>query len=510
MSTRVEAILGSITEVKADAIVVNLFQGVDSPQGATRAVDHALGGLITQLIAQGEITGRLNTATLIHSQDRLPSPRVIVTGLGPAESFHLRRARQAAAAAALAARKAGVKTLATVVHGAGAGGQDPAQAAAAVAEASLVALYRYLEFKSRPDESPGALDGLLLVESDPARFSAVAEGARLGAVLGEATNLCRDLTMRPPNYCTPSLLAEAAQDLGRKLGLEVEVYGPAEIEALKLEGIMAVARGSQEPPRLIVARHHGGNPEERPDLALVGKGVTFDAGGIMIKTTRSIEHMKSDMAGAGAVIAAMAAAARLGVPRELVAVIPAVENLPSGSATLPGAVIRLQGGQTVEIASTDAEGRLCLADAVAYACRRLGARAVVDAATLTGSCVQAFGHYTSGLLSNHRPLEAAVLAAAEEAGERVWPLPLFEEYWELLRSDTADFKNTGITAKAGVILGALIIGQQAQNTPWAHLDIAGPAWLEERFGYLPPGATGAGTRTLALLALRLPDRGEQA
>jgi len=318
-------------------------------------------------------------------------------------------------------------------------------------------------------------------------------------VLGECTNVARGLSNEPSNVLTPRAFAEKAGEIAAKAGLGVEILDETRIAELKMGLLLGVARGSQEPPRVVVLRYEPKGIVEGPVLGLIGKGITFDTGGISIKPADLMDRMKDDMSGGAAVLCAMSAIARLGASIRCIGVIPLTENMPGGRAFKPGDVLVSAEGKTVEVLNTDAEGRLVLGDALWYA-RQLGVTHIVDLATLTGACVVALGKSTSGLFGTPDAWRDRVQRASERAGDRSWPMPLFEDYKELFKSEIADFANTGGRA-GGAITGALFIQEFAGDLPWVHMDIAGTAWAEEAKPYQVKGATGVGVRTLAELVL---------
>lgn len=492
----------SILDVECDCLIVNLFEGVLSPGGATGAVDKALEGLISEMISHGDIKGRLNETVVLYTGGKIPARKILVVGLGKQVDFSLDRARMVSGTAARRAEKSGCKRLASIIHGAGIGGQKPADAAQALVEGTLLGTCGFTEYRSKTEETP-AIEEFLIVEKDEKKAKDALDGARRGRILAEATNYARDLVITPANKLTPAILAEKAREAARNFDLDYQVLGPGEMEELGMGALLGVARGSVEEPRLIVLSYKSGREGEK--LALVGKGLTFDAGGISLKPADGMHEMKVDMAGGAAVIGAIRAIAELKPSIDVIAVIPAAENLPDGKAQKPGDVVKAMNGKTIEVQNTDAEGRLILADAVAYAREKLGATRIVDIATLTGAAVIALGHVASGLISNNQELADAVLDAARKAGEKVWQLPAYDEYKEQYKSDIADLKNIG-GRPAGTITGGLIIGEFAGDTPWVHLDIAGTAFLADEKPYLGKGATGVGVRTLVNLAINLGER----
>lgn len=493
---------GSITEAPVDTIVVNLFKGVTSPGGATGAVDQALGGVISELLTAGDFTGKLGETILIYTHGRLPARKAIIVGLGEREKFTLDRVRQASAAAAREAHRRRAKSVATIAHGAGIAGLDPFRSAQAVAEGTFLGLYKFRDFKKKPDNTEDGqhqIERAILVEYDRNKIPEMSRGAARGRILAEATNYARDLVNRPGNYHTPSMLADEARALAADYGLEVDVLCDEDLRREGMGALLGVGRGSSEPPCLIVLKYHGRRAND--NLALVGKGLTFDSGGISLKPSKDMHEMKYDMAGGAAVLGAMKAIAQLQPEVNVTGIIPAAENMPGPQAQKPGDVVTTLSGKTIEVINTDAEGRLVLADAVTYACR-LGATRLVDVATLTGAVLVALGREIAAVLGNNADLISQVRRAGELAGERYWELPILEEYKDLYKSEVADLKNAA-GREAGTIVGAMIIGEFAGETPWAHLDIAGVAWNNKDAGYNPKGGTGFGVRTLAELAAGL-------
>jgi leucyl aminopeptidase len=487
-----------IQDAKADAVVVNLFEGKE-PGGATGAMDKALSSMISVLIGAGDVKGKQNEITVLYPCGAVLGGRVIVVGLGKAEEFTLDRARQAAGMAAKRARELGCKSIATIVFGAGAGGLVPQAAAQATVEGMLLGLYEFRVHKSIPAER-GAVESITLVEADLAKAAAVEAGARTGRILAEATNLARDLVNQPSNHMTPHILADAARAVASQNGLSCQVLSLEQMAELGMGALMGVTKGSDEPPQFIVLEH---KPNAGQPVIFVGKGITFDSGGISIKPSDHMEEMKGDMAGAAAVVGAMQAVAQLGLPMHVIGLAPACENLPSGHAYKPGDVLKAMNGKTIEVISTDAEGRLILADALCYAAR-FSPAAVIDLATLTGACVIALGDMVAaGIFSNDDDLSAKLREAGAKAGEKLWPLPLYEEYKDKIKSEVADMKNTG--GRQGGVGASAIFLREFTSYPWAHLDIA-PMGLSDSAGpYTSKGGTGFGVRALVeFLRARIP------
>lgn len=484
---------GNIVEQRADLLVVNLFEGVTEPGGATGAVDRALNGAIREVIAAGDFKGARDSSILLYTRGSLPAPRVLVVGLGPAEKFDLNQARRAAAVAARRARDLGVKELATIVHGAGIGGMAPDEAAQAVVEGSILALYRFRKHAPEPEAEKGP-QRIALVEFDAQRLPAIEDGAARGRVIAEATNFVRDLVNEPANYMTPTILAERASAIARELGLRCTVLDENQMRELGMGLLLGVAAGTNQPPRFIILEHNA-DRTDLPTIVLVGKGITFDSGGISLKPSDEMWRMKDDMGGAAAVIGALQVAARLNLPLRVIGLAPCTENLPSGHAIKPGDVLTGMTGKTVEIISTDAEGRLILADALAYA-DRYQPQAVVDLATLTGAIGVALGKQAAGLFANNDELAERLLRAAEQSGERLWRMPLYDEYKELIKSEVAEIKNAA-KRNDGVGTSAKFLEHFTSGYPWAHLDIAAMVLEDEDSPLGPKGATGYGVRLLA-------------
>lgn len=482
---------GSIQEAAADAVVVSLFEGVAEPGGATGAVDAAMDGAIRACIGTGDATGELGRVTVLYPRGAVKAERVVIVGLGARASFDAEAARRASGAAIRACTKRKVRTVATVAHGAGAGGLDAAVAAQATLEGAALAAYRYDD--GATDRRP-RLDEVVVVEHDASQSAAMEGGARAASAFAAGATLARDLVNGPPNVVTPSRMAQAARAVAEDHGLRVHVGDRAWMEEQAMGALLAVARGAAEEPAFVTIEHGADRADEAP-LVLVGKGITFDSGGLSLKSRTGMISMKNDMGGAAAVLGAMRTIAMLGVPRRVIGLLACTENMPGGRAYRPSDVVRAGNGTTIEIVSTDAEGRLALADALVHAARYEPA-AVIDVATLTGSAVRALGEgVAAAMFSNDDRVAARLEAAADTTHERVWRLPLFEDYRRKIDSDVADMKNSG-GAKGGVGTSAVFL-QEFVSAPWAHVDIAGVVVASRAKGYGAKGATGFGVRLLA-------------
>lgn len=495
----VRVVAEDVRKVRADALIVNVFQGVKQPTGATGAVDRALRGAISRLIASGEIKGRKGELTVIHVFGRIPAARVGVLGLGPKAGLDAEAVRTGMAEATRSLRRVGARRIATILHGAGEGGLDPAMAARAMVEGTILGLYTYRKQGKDSEEPTPEVRELIIVEADQAKVRAAREGARLGRVLAESTCLARDMANRPANFMTPTDMAEIARNVSAEAGLEVEILEKKDMERLGMGALLGVAKGSAQPPKFIILKYQGDPTNGKRVIGLVGKGVTFDTGGISLKPAAGMAAMKTDMSGGAAVIAAMRAIGLLKPKINVTGLVPAVENMPSGTAQKPGDVVTALNGKTIEVDNTDAEGRLLLADALSYG-RTQGLSPMIDVATLTGAMRQAMGTVCTGAFTNDEPTLKRLLRAAEVAGEKMWQFPMFEEYKEQIKSDVADLKNTG-GATAGSITAALFLAEFSETTPWVHLDIAGTARPEATKGYLVKGASGVPVRTLVQFVL---------
>jgi len=396
-------------------------------------------------------------------------------------------------------RQKGVDSIATIAQGAGIAGISLGSAAQAVTEGALLGVYSFRRHITQEAEY-GEIKELTIVEPDQTKLPLLEQACYKGRVLAEATNLARDMVNEPANYMTPSHMAEMAKRLAETYGLELNVLEQEQMQELGMGALLGVAQGSRQPPKFITLHYRGGDSTEI-DVALVGKGVTFDSGGISIKPSEGMGEMKGDMAGGAAVMAAMSAIAQLKPKSNVMAVIPATENLPSDNALKPGDILTAMNGKTIEIITTDAEGRLILADALGYA-KKLDTKHMVDVATLTGACRVALGDVCSGVFGNNQELVDRVIAAGTEAGELIWQMPMYEKYKEQNKSDVADIKNVG-GKYGGAITAAQFLAEFVGDTPWVHLDIAGTSLSEKEQAYLVKGATGVPVRTLVNLVLSL-------
>jgi leucyl aminopeptidase len=482
-----------LPSLRADAVLVPVFEG--SPlAGSSLQADRLLRGEIQRLMDKGLVRGRRDEAVPLFPANDVGLPRLVVIGLGREADCNPDRVREASGMACRRAHDLGATSIALAPF-------LPSQAMAsaeryvqATVEGALLGLHEFTSHQTTGSEHP-PVRLLELLLPDVEELASLPQGARVGEILARATNLARDWVNEPANQMTPQILATKALELADRFGLQARVLGRKEMETEGMGALLAVTQGSSEPPAMVILEHRLGMQDP---VVFVGKGITFDSGGISLKPALDLHRMKGDMAGAAAVVAAMMAIAQLDLPLSAVALAPACENLPSGSSYKPGDLLKALNGKTIEVISTDAEGRLILADALSYAARYRPA-AVVDVATLTTACVTALGQdVAAGLFGNSEPLLSRLRAAGELAGEKLWPLPLYEEYREKIKSTVADVKNSG-GRMSGVGTSAAFLNEFT-SYPWAHLDINGVALRENASGFLAKGASGFGVRTLAEFA----------
>jgi leucyl aminopeptidase len=486
---KINVAAGRIDKLKTEGAVILLFED-EKPGAVAGRVDQALGGRIARLVKRGDFKPKPGSVHLLYPEGRIAAERLLLAGLGKRSDLTLNRLRQAAGKAARHLRGAGAADVMISFDGAGFDAEDAAQA---LIEGGLLGLYRFLKYKtSEEDNGKQEIRALTLVAEKAAVVKALQAGARTAEIIARSTAMARDMVNSPSADMTPSIVAAKAREIAREFGLRLQVLERSHMGRLGMGGLLGVASGSAQPPKFIIVEYRKGG--KKPFIALVGKTVTFDSGGISIKPSENMDRMKDDMSGGAAVLGAVRAAAALKLPLNIVGLLPATENMPGGSAYKPGDVLRTLSGQTIEIINTDAEGRLILSDALAYACRYKPA-AVVDIATLTGACRIALGQEASGMLGTDEKLKQKIREAGEKTGERVWEMPLWEAYYDQIKSDIADMKNTG-GRDGGVITAAALLSKFVRDYPWVHLDIAATAWTEKDRPYTPKGATGIGVRLL--------------
>ena len=484
----------TIARIRSDIVAFLVFEERDLFSRASRDLHRMLGPDAAPLDVSA-FAGREGESFVLYPT-RLGSPRLLLIGVGKRAAFTIERLRRAAAFAARTATSLKAGSLAMTEPGDDvqpAPDEDgtPAAIAQCMVEGVLLGSYRFDRYLSDPRRS--TLKEFVVVTPDADRAKPIAAGVRRGVIICQAVYDARDLENAPGNELYPESLAAHARTAGRRTGFRVTVHDTATIRRLKMGGLLGVAAGSRRPPRFIIMERKPSG-RSRGTIVLVGKGVTFDSGGISIKPAANMAEMKMDMSGAAAVIGTMQAVAQLRLPLRVIGLVPATENMPGGSAFRPGDILRHANGKTSEIDNTDAEGRLILADALSFA-SRYGPDLVIDLATLTGACVVALGHVASGMMGNDEPGMQRLGASGRRVFERVWQLPMFEEYERLVRSDVADVKNVG-GRWAGAITAAMFLKKFIGDYKWIHLDIAGTAIMEETFEYIPKGGSGVGVRLL--------------
>ena len=431
---------GKIEREPAEMLVLTHFDG-DSLNDQAAAVDRALGGQLRGLLTSGEFEGKLNQAVLLHTSGKAAAKRVLLVGLGKKKDACVDYVRQAMGTAIKRVRQAGAASFVTCLHGEDLSKTTAVELAQALVEGAILGAYQFTEYLSDKKADAKRVARLTLLASDARQLADLKEGARRGTATAEAAMFVRDLCNHPSNVMTPTRVAAEAKKIGRERGVQVKVLERAQVERLGMGSFLGVARGSHEPPKFIILEYNGARRAAKP-VVIVGKTITFDTGGISLKPSENMERMKADMTGGAEVLATVRAAARLRLPIHLVGILPATENMPGGRAIKPGDILKSLSGKTIEVQNTDAEGRLILADGLSYAAR-LKPDVVIDIATLTGACVVALGQFAIGMFGNNEDLKRAVRDSGLKAGERVWEMPLWEDYFEQLKSDVADLRNIG-------------------------------------------------------------------
>jgi len=483
--------------IETEALVTYVFEDPDPVQGRIAEIDQAANGRLKKLAKSGELTGKTLEMTLIHAPAGLKAARLLLVGAGKREKFDSASLRKVSGAALRYLKSRGVHNFAFVARENGAT-EDTAQA---LAEGAIAADFESDKYKT--DKKNGkSIDSVLLAGYSDAERVSGEKGLTRGRIIAESLNFARDLINEPSNKLTPRILAEKAEAMAKQAGLAVEILDEKKIADLKMGALLSVAQGGPEPPRMIVMTYTPANPKPgAPVIGLVGKAVTFDTGGISIKPAEGMEKMKYDMAGGATMIGVMRALAALKPNVKVICVVPSTENMPGGKAQKPGDIQTAMSGKTIEVLNTDAEGRLILADGVHYA-KQLGATHLVDAATLTGAIVVALASINVGVFSGaDQSWTDRVLASAKAAGEKMWQLPMDDEYREFIKGTVADIQNIGSGKGGGSITGAWFIREFAGDTPWVHLDIAGTAWNDDAKPWLAKGPTGVALRTLVHLAM---------
>jgi leucyl aminopeptidase len=492
-------------KIETEALVTYVFEGEKFTGGLLAELDAATGGSLSKLAASGELTGKMLETTLLYYPQGLAAHRLLVLGAGKKEKFGTAELRRLAAASVRALKSRQVKSVTFLARET----DRSAAAAEAITEGMILANFDSDKYKTEK-KSTSEIASAALAGWDASSRADADQGLARGRIIGESQNFARELGNEPSNRLTPRMLADRAAAMAREAGLAVDVLDEKRIADLKMGALLSVAQGSAEPPRMMILTY---TPEKvnpgAPVLGLVGKAITFDTGGISIKPSNDMEKMKYDMCGGAAMIGAMRALAALKPTCKVIAVVPSTENMPGGRAQKPGDVQFSMTGKSIEVINTDAEGRLILADGIAYA-KQLGCTHLIDAATLTGAVVVALSNVNIGVFGNDQAFTDQLLASSKIADEKMWPLPVDDDYREMIKSGIADIQNVGTGKGGGAIVAAMFLKEFAGDTPWIHLDIAGTAWQDDVKPWNAKGATGVGVRTLVDLAMKFGSNGNSA
>lgn len=478
---------------KTDSLVFGIFEDLKLDKNL-EDIDKVLNNAIKEIIKNKEFKGEFKEIKIINTLGKIGAKTTIFVGLGKRNEFDIEKLRKASGTVAKFIMGENIKKFATTLHNIEIK-EGISERAQAVAEGTLLGLYQFTKFKTEKEKIK-QIESFVLISHK--RDQRIIDGLKKGEMISEAVNYVRDLVNMPANLVTPEKMAEEAKKIANESRLKIKVFNKRDLEKLGMNVLLAVGKGSVQEPRLIILEYNSGAKES---IALVGKGITFDSGGMDIKPDEYMRDMKNDKAAASAILGVMKILPKLKIPLHVIGVIPSAENMPSGSATKPGDIVTAYNKKTVEIGDTDAEGRLILADALAYAVKNYKPHAMIDLATLTGACIVALGYEASGILGNDRRLITKIKEAGEKTYERVWELPLWDDYKSILESNVADITNFSMSRRkeAGTIAGAIFLKEFIGKTSWAHIDIAGPAYLPSDREYMPKDATGIGVRLLVQL-----------
>ena len=492
MPTSIKVKKGLIEEERAEAIIVPRYQGDVKLEGAVVHLNRATGGRLRTHISSGEFQGKLNQVSILHMNGEIPAKRIVLVGLGKKPSARLDSIRQAMGTVSKTMRSLELTSFTLAISDRGIAGTTVEATSQAMTEGCLLGLYQFLHYQPSRAKETKLVRAITLVTRDEKTLSMVRTGAQRGHIVAEAANSVRDLCNHPSNVLTPSTLAAEAKTIAKARSIRCTILDRAKARKLGMGAYLGVAQGSHEPPQFIVLEYSGAPRKAKP-IVLVGKAVTFDTGGISIKPSENMERMKADMTGGAIVLQTIRAIANLKLSINVIGIVPSTENMPGGQATKPGDILTSLSGKTIEVLNTDAEGRLVLADGLAYAMRYKPA-AVIDIATLTGAVFVALGSHAIGVLGNNNALIDRVKKVGESIGERAWQLPLWDEYKEQIKSDVADVRNIGGRGGGTITAAAFLNHFVDDDYPWVHLDIAGTDWGESARPYIPKGPTGIGAR----------------
>jgi leucyl aminopeptidase len=483
---------GNLADYDCEAVIAGHFEDEKKLTGDAEVLDKRCGGLLSRLLKDGDFEGKLFQTSVLYTDIFIKSKRIVFIGMGKRKDFDLETLRGVFSKAAQKVRDLHLKNFAASLDFGTLDLKEDNMAESAV-EGILLGLYRFTPYKTKAADKTPEIREFTLIAKNPKAAKTSKAAAKRAETISAAVYLARDLVSAPANEMTPTIIADRARKMAETRPIDIKIFDERQMKRLGMNALLGVARGSAEPAKFIIMNYAGGTKGEKP-IVFVGKGITFDSGGISIKPSANMDEMKSDMAGGAAVIGAMQALADLKIPLNVVGIVPATENLPGGKAYKPGDILKSLSGTTIEVKNTDAEGRLILADALSYA-GRYKPEAIIDLATLTGACIIALGDHLIGMLGTDDTLKGMVKEAADMTGDYVWELPLWQDYDEMLKSDVADVQNVGGRA-AGTITAGLFLKKFVGDYPWVHLDIAGPALLAKEKPYIPKGASGVGVRLL--------------
>lgn len=488
-----------VEQEPTEVLVFSHWEGESTLQPDVADIDRGLHGALRDLLHSGEFQGKTNQTVVVHTQGKIPAKRVLLVGLGKQKDAKVDVVRQAMGTAVKRIRQAAATSFTTVLHGRKVLTASEIELAQAMTEGALLGTYQFTAYRTNNGDEPKPVQRMTIIDPHADAQPDIREGIRRGVASAEAAMFVRDLCNHPANIMTPSRVAAEAKTIAKERNVRVKILEQRDAEKLGMGAFLGVARGSHEPPKFIILEYTGDgapkrNGRARKPIVLVGKTITFDTGGISLKPAENMEQMKADMTGGAEVLATIRAASRLRLPLRVIGILPATENMPGGRAIKPGDVLRTLSGKTVEVQNTDAEGRLILADGLNYA-TRFEPAAIIDVATLTGACMVALGQFAVGMFGNNEDLKRRIQQAAAESGERVWEMPLWDDYFEQLRSEVADMRNIGGRG-GGMITAALFLSKFVGDYPWVHLDLASTDWSERERAYIAKGPTGIGTRLL--------------
>ena len=494
---KIRIIKENITTIKGESLIIPLFEEKERRPKFFKIIDKKLNNTINILIKKGYFRSKLHEIYLLPTYGKIGAENVILVGLGKKKEFFLQNIFQILGTVGLYIKKIKFKNTILPIYEPFLSYLTKKDLVKIYTQELFYAKYSYNKYKSEKEKD--VLEEIIFLNDNTRELTTLKKEIRLGTIIGESSNFARDLSNAPSNEMTPAALAGEAMKISKKYGMKCTNFGLEQIKKMNMGAFYAVAKGSRNSAKLIVIKYNKGRRNQKP-IIIVGKGITFDSGGISIKPGKDMEKMKYDMAGAAAVLGTLRAVAELSLPINITGIIPATENLPSGNAYKPGDILKTFSGKTIEVINTDAEGRLILADALAYA-EKFNPSSIIDIATLTGSCVVALGYHASGIIGNKKELIEEIIKAGEYSGERVWEFPLWKDYFSQIKSDNADIKNTGGRAGGTITAAAFLNNFINEKTPWIHLDIAGTAWIEDSRPYIQKGATGVGVKLLIQLIL---------